>query len=248
MDDRPGLAWTDRLADPAGDVHLAFTDRRGGRSRAPYEGLNLGAHVGDDAVDVAANRADVAGAVGIDPARLVVASQVHGREVVQVDAPFDGPPPEADAMVTTAPGLALAVLVADCVPVLLAAPAEGVVAVAHAGRPGMAVVVVLAAVAAMRDLGVREVVARLAPSVCPRCYEVPLALREEVAAVAPASRSVTWTGTPALDVAAGVLAQLADLGVAARQLPGCTVERPDLFSYRRDGRTGRFAGLVWRTA
>lgn len=242
----PVLAWTDRLPGAGGDVSMAFTDRSGGRSRQPFAELNLAAHVGDTADDVTANRAQVAEAIGLPADRIVVATQVHGREVVQVQGPWQGEPARADALVTTGHDLALAVLVADCVPVLLAAPAEGVVAVAHAGRPGLVAGVVPAVVAAMRDLGARGLVARLGPSVCPRCYEVPLAMREEVAAVAPVSRSLTWAARPAVDVAAGVLGQLADLGVSARQVPGCTVEDARLFSYRREGRTGRFAGLVWR--
>lgn len=240
------LAWTDRLPGAVGDVSMAFTDRSGGRSRPPYGELNLATHVGDDARHVAANRALVAEAIAVPAERVVVADQVHGRAVVQVDGPWDRGPASADALVSTSTDLALAVLVADCVPVLLAAPAEGVVAVAHAGRPGLAAGVVPAVVAAMRDLGARSLVARLGPSVCSRCYEVPLAMREDVAAVAPASRSVTWDGRPSLDIAGGVLGQLAELAVTARQLPGCTVESAHLFSYRRDGRTGRFAGLVWR--
>ncbi|MGN6300231.1 MAG: polyphenol oxidase family protein, partial [Angustibacter sp.] len=154
-------------------------------------------------------------------------------------------PPVADGLVTTLPGVVLLVRVADCVPVLLADPQRGVVGVAHAGRPGMAAGVVGAAVAALRDLGARDLVARLGPSVCPRCYEVPLAMREDVAAGRPETRSLTWDARPSIDVAAGVLAQLAERGVAVRQLPGCTVESDRLYSYRRDGLTGRFAGLAW---
>lgn len=244
------LAWTQHLDGAAGRTSAAFTDRVGGYSSGPYGGpagggLNLATHVGDDPADVAANRRLVADAVGLRPERLVVADQVHGGDVVQVDGPLPVPA-SADAMVTTALDLALVVLVADCVPVLLADPEAGVVGVAHAGRPGMATGVVSAVVAAMRDLRARAPVAWLGPSVCPRCYPVPLALREQVAAVAPVSRSVSWDGTPALDVAAGVLDQLAALGVTARQLSGCTVESDALYSYRRDGQTGRCAGLVWR--
>src|SRR5439155_26658245 len=99
-------------------------------------------------------------------------------------------------------------LVADCVPVLLAAPQDGVAGVAHAGRKGMAAGVVLRLVEAMRDLGAREILGRVGPSVCPRCYPVPLELREEVAASWPVTRSVGWRGQPSLDVAAGVLEQL----------------------------------------
>jgi copper oxidase (laccase) domain-containing protein len=146
--------------------------------------------------------------------------------------------------VTTRDDVALAVLVADCVPVLLAAPDEGVAGVAHAGRRGMAAGLVLRLVDAMRDLGARTIVGRVGPSICPRCYAVPLDLREEVAAQWPVTRSVGWHGEPSLDVAAGVLEQLAPHCADVVQVPGCTVERPDLYSYRRDGVTGRFAGVV----
>jgi YfiH family protein len=222
---------------------FAFTTREGGVSRAPYDSLNLGSHVGDDPAAVAENRRRVAAAAGVRD--LVVATQVHGTEVVEVTGPWSGDVPEADALVTRVPGLALGVLVADCTPVLLAAPAEGVVGVAHAGRKGMAAGVVPALVAALRDLGARTILGRVGPSVCPRCYEVPADLREQVAAQVPVSRSVTRHGTPALDVAGAVLEQLAPHCWDVEQLPGCTAERADLFSYRRDGTTGRSAGLVW---
>ena len=86
----------------------------------------------------------------------------------------------------------------------------------------------------------------MGPSVCPRCYEVPEHLRDEAAALTPAAAAVSWTGTPAIDVASGVVQQLADsdLEVSLRWLPGCTRERDDLYSYRRDGTTGRLAGVV----
>ena len=104
--------------------------------------------------------------------------------------------------------------------------------------------VVPATVARLRELGATSIEAVVGPSVCPRCYEVPEAMRDEAAAVEPTSASVTWTGTPAIDVAAGVVAQLAREGIALRWLSGCTRERDDLYSYRRDGTTGRFAGVV----
>lgn len=245
------IRWSEKLSGARGETHLAFTDRRGGVSARPYGGapdddggLNLGGHVGDDPDAVRTNRERLAEALGLAPRRLVLLQQVHGREVVEVSAPWSGDAACADAMVTRTTDLALVVLVADCVPVLLADPDAGVVAVAHAGRPGMAAGVVPATVAAMRDLGADRPLAWLGASICPRCYEVPMELREQVAEVEPVSRSVTWDGGPAVDVAAGVLAQLARLGVPARQLPGCTVESPDLYSYRRDGATGRFAGVV----
>lgn len=223
----------------------ALTSRAGGASRGRYAGLNVGEHVGDDPAAVAANRRAVADVVGVPVERLLIARQVHGRHVVVADGPWRDGPPDADAIVTAQPSLALAVLVADCVPVLLAAPREGIVAVAHAGRRGMVDGVVPAVVAEMRGLGATELLATLGPSVCPRCYEVPEALRADVAVGQPVAASVTWTGTPSIDVAGAVLEQLRTQGVQAEQRPGCTAEDEGLFSYRRDGVTGRFAGLAW---
>lgn len=230
-------------AEHVGRARLAFTTREGGASAPPFDALNLGAHVGDDPAHVAQNRRRVARAAGVDA--LVVAEQVHGTDVVEVRAPWPGEPPAADGLVTTVPGLALGVLVADCTPVLVVDGGRGVVGVAHAGRKGMADGVVPRLLEALRDLGARDLVARVGPSVCARCYEVPADLREQVAARVPVARSVTRHGTPALDVVAGVLEQLAPHCRELVQADGCTVERADLFSYRRDGRTGRFAGLAW---
>ena len=229
-----------------GRTACAFTARAGGVSAGPYASLNLGDHVADDPAAVAENRRRVAQAAGVR--HLVLARQVHGADVVEVTGPWQGEPPEADALVTRTPGVAVGMMVADCTPVVLLAPREGVVGVAHAGRKGMQHGVALALVRAVRDLGGTELVGRVGPSICPRCYEVPLALREQVAAEVPVARSVTRTGTPALDVAGGVLAQLAPHCRDLVQLPGCPAEDPELFSYRRDGVTGRYAGLAWRTA
>jgi YfiH family protein len=221
----------------------AFTDRVGGVSTGSYEGLDLAAHVGDADEAVAENRRRVAAAFGV--ADVVYLDQVHGREVVVVDAVPASPVP-ADAVVTATPGLALAAMVADCVPVLLAAADGSAVAAVHAGRPGLAAGVVGAAVDALRDLGGRQLAAAVGPSVCGRCYEVPASMRDEVSEVAPASRAVSWTGTAALDIAAGVVEQLHDRDVAVTWVHGCTREEPELYSHRRDQPTGRFAGLVVR--
>ncbi|GAA2805977.1 peptidoglycan editing factor PgeF [Streptomyces showdoensis] len=230
-------------------AHFAFTDRWGGVSAVPYEELNLGGAVGDEPAAVLANRERAAAGLGLDPARVVWMNQVHGADVAVVDGPWGTDPvPSVDALVTDRPGLALAVLTADCVPVLLADPVAGVVAAAHAGRPGMVAGVVPAAVARMTELGARpeRIVARTGPAVCGRCYEVPEAMRAEVAAVEPAAHAETSWGTPAVDVTAGVLDQLARLGVTDAVASGvCTLESPDHYSYRRDRTTGRLAGYVW---
>ncbi|MDT0435311.1 peptidoglycan editing factor PgeF [Streptomyces sp. NPDC005840] len=230
-------------------AHFAFTDRWGGVSAVPYEELNLGGAVGDDPRAVRANRASAAASLGLDAGRVVWMNQVHGADVAVVDGPWgERPAPEVDALVTTRRGLALAVLTADCTPVLLADPVAGVVCAAHAGRPGMVAGIVPAAVRAMTELGAdpARIVARTGPAVCGRCYEVPEEMRADVAAAEPAAHAETSWGTPAVDVTAGVHAQLERLGVRDRERsPVCTRESDDHFSYRRDRTTGRLAGYVW---
>lgn len=156
--------------------------------------------------------------------------------------------PAVDAVVTTRRGLALAVLTADCTPVLLVDPVAGVVGAAHAGRPGLVAGVVPAVVEAMTALGARpsRIAAHTGPAVCGRCYEVPEEMRAEVAEAVPGTWSETSWGTPAVDVTGGVHAQLAALGVSdLHRSPVCTRESGDHFSYRRDRTTGRLAGYVW---
>ena len=230
-------------------AHFAFTDRWGGVSAAPYEELNLGGAVGDDPEAVGTNRELAAKSLGLDPDRVVWMNQVHGADAVVVSAPWgERPVPQVDALVTAERGLALAVLTADCTPVLLADPVAGIAAAAHAGRPGMVAGVVPAALRAMTELGAdpARIVARTGPAVCGKCYEVPEEMRADVAAVEPAAHAETSWGTPSVDVTAGVHAQLDRLGVRDRQQsPVCTLESGDHFSYRRDRTTGRLAGYVW---
>jgi hypothetical protein len=240
---------SDRSAvSPAVRPRRVVTDRRGGRSASPYDSFNLGGHVGDDPVAVAANRARLAAELGVAEAQLVWMTQVHGTGVAIVEDAEENPVADVDALVTATPGLVLCVLVADCVPVLLADPVAGVVAAVHAGREGVRRGVVPAALAAMTRLGAHpaDVEALLGPAVCGLDYEVPAAMQAEVARVAPAAAVRTRTGTPGLDLRAGIAEVLRGAGV--RQVvhdPRCTVEDPRLFSHRRDGVTGRQAGVVW---
>lgn len=213
--------------------------------------------MGDDPAVVRANRVSVAEALGVTPATVVYMNQVHGREVAVVERPGSADAaPVVDAMVTRRAGLVLAVLTADCAPVLLADPVAGVVGAAHAGRPGMVAGVVPAVVDAMVALGARphRVVAHLGPAICGGCYEVPEGMRAEVAAVVPRAAAVTRWGTPSVDVPAGVRAQLVDAGVFVPPTSGyrpgevaevCTYQSADHFSYRRERTTGRLASYVW---
>lgn len=230
-------------------VGVAITDRVGGVSRPPYDGLNLADHVGDEPEAVVANRRAVTDALGLPSDRLLTVRQVHGADVHVADGPADGAPPEADAIVTREPGLVLAVLVADCVPVLLWDRRAGVLGAAHAGRRGLAAGVVPAAVEAMVGLGARQdrTSAVVGPGICAEHYEVPADLCDEVEALAPGSSAATRDGRPALDIRLGIVRQLEQLRLRSWVVwTECTAESPRFYSYRRDRTTGRFAGLVWR--
>jgi YfiH family protein len=226
-------------------IGVAVTDRRGGVSKPPYDELNLADHVGDDPADVARNRALVLEAVA-PGGSLVTMRQIHSADVAVVDDATA--PPQADALVTRTPGLVLAVQVADCTPILLWDRRARTVAAVHAGRRGLAAGVLPRAVETMVALSARpeRMYAVVGPGVCPEHYEVPAQMREEVADAVPASAATTSHGAPALDIRAGLLAQLSDAGVRQWMvMPQCTAETEDLYSYRRDRTTGRFAGLVW---
>jgi YfiH family protein len=224
-------------------ARVLVTDRHGGVSTGPYAALNLATHVGDEPSRVAENRRRLAARVGV-PA-VAYMQQVHGRDVAVLDAPPVGEVPAVDALVTGRPGLALAVLVADCVPVVVVGARA--VGVAHAGRRGVAAGVVPALLAALRALDPGELRAHVGPAVCGRCYEVPEEMRAQVSAVAPAATATTRTGRPALDLPAAVLGALRAGGVHdITHDATCTAENDAFYSHRRDGLTGRFAAVVVR--
>jgi polyphenol oxidase len=242
---------------------------------------NLGSAVGGAPADAGRVRVRVVHVMG---APVLYARQVHGATVHVVEqadrgAPGTGVPADrwrdlpgdaledagdpdvvavADALVTTRADVALGVVVADCVPVLLADRVGRVVGVAHAGRRGLVEGVVTATVHAMRQRGASTggLRALVGPAACGRCYEVPAALRDEVAAVVPGTASTTSWGTPALDLPAGVAQQLDAAGVVDVTVHGgCTIEDPTWFSHRAatGGRrppgapprhAGRMAGVV----
>ncbi len=155
--------------------------------------------------------------------------------------------PRSDAIFTGSPAVALGVLVADCAPVLLADPSAALIGAAHAGRAGLAAGVVPALVTAMCQAGASAARMRavIGPAICGRCYEVPAELHDQVAATVPEAACVTRKGSHGIDIRAGVRSQLAEAGLAdISDDRRCTAESAELFSYRRDGRTGRFAGLI----
>ena len=214
-----------------------FTTRRNGASLAPYESLNLAQHVGDSAETVARNRELLSKITG--PIQFM--NQVHGDEVVEVKSIGDDP--TCDALITRAPGIALAVMVADCIPLLLSS--STVVGAVHVGRRGLMNSVAVKAVDVMRTLGADQIHAQLGPSICGRCYEVPQELADEVVAKHPAASSLTNNLTPALDLPRALIADLVANGVTYEASTICTLENDEYFSYRRHNITGRNAGVVW---
>jgi YfiH family protein len=229
-------------------IRRLTTTRAGGASAPPFDTFNLGDHVGDDPAAVAANRSRLAKATGLGDDRIVWMNQVHGDRVVVVDGPVEGAIDDADGLVTANPRLALAVVTADCVPVLMSDARAGVVAAVHAGRVGAQKGVVVRAVEVMLDQGahVEDVSVLLGPAVSGRNYEVPDAMADEVEAAVPGSRTTTARGTAGLDLRAGIAKQLTDLGITSIAIdPRCTVDDPNLFSHRRTAPTGRLASLVW---
>lgn len=238
------FASRDHRRRGASSVDVAFTDREGGVSDGPYSSLDLGERGEGDRQDLPVNWSRLAAA--IDVGSLVTMRQLHGSDVVRVVAPPPSSPPACDALVTTTVGLALCVRAADCVPVVMADVAARVVAVAHAGRRGIAAGVLPATAAAMRELGATDIEAWIGPHICGGCYEVPEAMRREVAAVAPAAYSCTTQGTPSLDLGAAATAQLVASGCLPVLHPApCTREDDSFFSYRRQGpKSGRLAGIV----
>lgn len=210
---------------------LAFTDAD----------LDLGREPGDHGEPARRQLADHLGA-----RRLVPMRQVHGREVHEVHDTTD-PWPQADALVTSARGIALLVRVADCTPVVLVDEDRARVGVVHAGREGLVSGVVPAAVDAMAAGEPTRLHAWVGPRACGRCYELPEDMADAVEAAVPGTRSTTDRGTPAVDVGAGVVAQLQRAGVTVHDIgaQACSIEDDRLASHRRDGdRAGRMGAVV----
>ncbi len=268
MTPRPD-SWIDTPWPDNPRVRGVFTSRQGGASAGPYAGaarmpggepsggMNLGSHVGDAPQAVASNRARLAAWLG--DVRVVYLDQVHGTEVADLDRWDGASTPQADAAVTATPGLAACVLVADCLPVLFAAPDGRAVGAAHAGWCGLAGGVLdhtLQALCRKADCKPAEVQAWLGPAIGPRAFEVGGEVRSAfVQQDSEASGAFVATAQPGKWLAN--LFQLARLrlqaaGMVLSQVQGgdvCTVSNPArYFAYRRDRVTGRQAGLVWIAA
>lgn len=238
---------------PAPPGVVAFTTLRhgAGGSAPPFDSFNLGARCGDEPDAVIANRAALSTLAG-SPGAPHWLRQVHGTGVIRVaDAPTAEP--EADAVVTDTPGSVLAILTADCLPVVFAADDGSEVAAAHAGWRGLAAGVLEATVAAMRMPPAR-LRAWLGPAAGPKAYEVGDEVRDVFLAHDPEAASAFAPSRPGhwrIDLYALARMRLRRAGLAPDAVHGgslCTISDPSRFySHRRDARTGRMATLVWRT-
>lgn len=237
-------------AAPPG-VHAAFTLRTGGVSAAPFNSLNLAAHVGDDPMRVAENRRRVVQVLAL-PSSPAWLQQVHGVAVLDLDQSAASPGSPADAAFTRACGRVCAIMVADCLPVLFAARDGSVIGAAHAGWRGLAAGVLEATVCAMA-VPARELVAWLGPSIGPRHFEVGEEVRSaflgedaaSAAAFRPGRAGRWWCDLPQL-----AQRRLSACGLDFVAADGsCTFsDRARFFSYRRDGQCGRMAAFVWKSA
>lgn len=224
----------------------SFTSRVGGTSQAPFDSLNLAEHVGDDPAAVQRNRTILAASFGEPAASTAFLVAEHGANVeIVTDLPWPGST-GCDGLVTKQADVALVALAADCAPIVLADTATGVVAAVHCGWQGLVAGVVDSTIRLMGTQGAEPATtwALVGPTICGPCYEVPEQRRQEVIAVVPAAQSTSAAGGPAIDVRAGVCAQLGAANVAYSTVGGCTAESIDLFSFRRDGATGRQGAAV----
>jgi len=234
-------------------VHAAFTLRRGGVSRPPFDSLNLGRSVGDDSGDVTENRRRVREALklSVDPVWL---KQEHGSAVVSLDRVASEPPPHADASISRLPGTVCAIQVADCMPVLFAARDGAAVGAAHAGWRGLASGVLEATIAALGAepycKAPRELIAWMGPAIGPGHFEVGEEVRTafverdgEAAGAFARNPAGRWQ----CDLYALARRRLAAAGVQEVYGGGwCTYgDASRFFSYRRDGQCGRGAALIW---
>ncbi len=214
-----------------------FTDRHGGLSHGDFASLNLAMHVGDEIDQVLANRKLLNDRIG----PVAFMSQVHGDTIVEVRE-LSTEAPTADALITDNPNLALAVMVADCIPLLLSS--MDLVSAVHVGRAGLVNSIALKTVTRMQELGADSISAMIGPSICGSCYEVPKELHDSVVSLHPAASSRTSSGTFGLDLPAALKVALETVGVAVESKDICTFEDENYYSYRRNQVTGRQVGVI----
>ena len=221
-------------------ARLLFTAKSGGLSEGHYSSLNLGLHVGDDFDKVLKNREVIRQAMSVE--KVMYMNQVHGNDVAFLDESAleenTGKQITADALVTTTKGLGLAVLVADCLPILIWG--ESCVAAIHVGRRGMANGIIGHTIDVMRRHDSSRLEALIGPGICGSCYEVDLDTYSQISKQFPSSDG----GLCKIDIKAESIHQLKSLEVNSKVLETCTLENSNYFSYRREKVCGRQGGII----
>lgn len=218
-----------------------FTNRAGGVSPAPYATRNLAAHVGDDPSVVRANRDGLQRELGVGP--LSWMGPVHGIDLAVIEAP-QAITPNVDALATSAVAVPVVTLAADCVPMLIVA-GEFVIA-AHVGWRGLVDGMTEQMLMFLRGHGITAIDARvlLGPAICGQCYGIPDDRADAVGEACPSALVLARNGGPGADIRLGLAAQWRAAGAEVQHIGGCTAEDPQWFSHRRDGVTGRQAGVI----
>lgn len=236
-------------------LRAGFTTRHGGVSTGQWASFNLGLHVGDVQPHVRTNRAVLEDELG---SRVIWMNQVHGVQVADARSARDNLGDlhvgNADAILLertdVVERLAIAVMVADCIPLLIFDLTDQRGAVVHVGRAGLVGGIAPRVVAKLLERGSspHSLRAVIGPHICGSCYEVNQAIADDVALTAPAARSTSRWGTPAVDIGAGLKEQLRQAGIAVYDVGVCTYESADFFSHRRATHagqtTGRFIGFI----
>lgn len=220
-------------------MNYRFTNSTGGISTGAFLSLNLAQHVGDKPELVAHNRTILEREIGL-PTQYM--NQVHGDQVLQIQHLLEDEP-TADGLLTTSTEIALAVMVADCIPLLLSNKSS--VAAVHVGRRGLVNNIALVAISKMRAIDSSSITAVIGPAICGKCYEVSEDIYTEVVDQFPLAQARTQSGALSLDLTKALKSLLIDQGVTVIEENLCTVEESSLYSYRRDGVTGRQVGVVW---
>lgn len=220
-----------------------FTSRVGGVSSGSFTDFNLALHVGDEIEAVVENREILARALGLTSDRVFYMDQVHGDEIAMVERSRPASqPPKVDALITQESDTALVVLVADCIPLLFRSPSA--IAAVHVGRAGLVAGIVEAAIAKLENLGASrsEISAQIGPSICGSCYEVSPEIYLDVISNYPAAATTLAKHT--LNLPGAVISILDSYEIEYSRENSCTAHGENLFSYRRDGVTGRQAGVI----
>jgi YfiH family protein len=218
-------------------AQMLFTARHGGTSTGKYSSLNLGDHVGDESADVANNRNILRKLLSrVEP---VFMNQVHGNEVIEI---VDNSQSKvtADALITRQTGLPIAVLSADCLPILI--KGASIVGVIHAGRKGILNGIISNTISKMRTLGGEDLEATIGPAICGDCYEVDIQMYLDAIEIDP--NLATKPETHSLDLKKAAAGQLDSQSVSVNDLGICTAHNFNYFSFRRDGISGRNAGVI----